>query len=330
MPVAAFLECSVQREKRGEHISSIALTFNKNDLFKCGARPAIYGLSCEASPQSTSTGSRIFTDQILPSGEQYRYIAYDPCNNIDWTHEREWRLPCDPQIIETQCQQTGICGLRLNEINNIGIIVTTSAEAYAILSDILSLVDQHLITPDKFQYILISNDINIITMKNRENEESLVEKLILRMDFYINDNNLIETKYIKEIFEIIQYVQSLSYFEENQFSTMLGESYVWIITNYHPLTRCLHRNSFITFGKNGKYLFLPPFEVSTDKIFSLEYKKFLTKKIAEILLNNYKITAGILSLRNGSEEEICEPDFSDNNTYNNLSSYNNYEFQINP
>ena len=61
------------------------LRFNKCRLFRQGARPVIYGPTQELKTQ-------------LPSDEYWRIVNMDYNNNdnlIDWTHEREWRIPGD-------------------------------------------------------------------------------------------------------------------------------------------------------------------------------------------------------------------------------------------
>ena len=61
------------------------LRFNKGRLFKQGARPVIYGPTQEMKSK-------------LPPEEYWRIVNMDFINNdnlIDWTHEREWRIPGD-------------------------------------------------------------------------------------------------------------------------------------------------------------------------------------------------------------------------------------------
>ena len=63
----------------------IGLTFEKEYLFRKGARPVLYERKEVAK-------------QILPEAEWWRIVNYDLSNDnsiIDWTHEREWRIKGD-------------------------------------------------------------------------------------------------------------------------------------------------------------------------------------------------------------------------------------------
>jgi len=64
---------------------AIGLAFRKDYLFMKGARPVFY--------EQTNVAKK-----ILPPDEWWRIVRLDlslPNNFIDWTHEREWRLPGD-------------------------------------------------------------------------------------------------------------------------------------------------------------------------------------------------------------------------------------------
>ncbi len=62
--------------------SWFGLRFNKNVLFRRGARPVIYGKTEELK-------------RLLPPDNYWRIVRLDldsSKNCIDWTHEREWRI----------------------------------------------------------------------------------------------------------------------------------------------------------------------------------------------------------------------------------------------
>lgn len=62
---------------------AMGLAFPKEYVFRSGGRPVIYDVSREAK-------------RYLPEKEWWRivnYDLYDDDNFIDWTHEREWRVP---------------------------------------------------------------------------------------------------------------------------------------------------------------------------------------------------------------------------------------------
>ncbi|WP_367567182.1 hypothetical protein [Lacrimispora sp.] len=65
--------------------SPFGLRFNKRDVFCKGGRPVIYG-------------DTVLLKTQLPSDEHWRIVKLDldDINNVvDWSHEREWRIPED-------------------------------------------------------------------------------------------------------------------------------------------------------------------------------------------------------------------------------------------
>lgn len=78
------------REKSDDKVrySAFGLRFNKAWIYKKGGRPVIYE-------------ARDLMKSILPSDEYWRIVNYDLSDNqymVDWTHEREWRVPGDIQF----------------------------------------------------------------------------------------------------------------------------------------------------------------------------------------------------------------------------------------
>lgn len=65
--------------------STIGLLFEKPLIYQAGGRPVIYDKTSEAK-------------RYLPEDQWWRIVNFDLSNNenfIDWTHEREWRVPDD-------------------------------------------------------------------------------------------------------------------------------------------------------------------------------------------------------------------------------------------
>ncbi|TKT86516.1 hypothetical protein [Dyadobacter frigoris] len=98
MPLGAIAEYVKQRDKK--YVSEYGIAFLKEELFRAGARPVIYGLTSD--PKEASEGDEFFRDGFrnlssasgIGPSEQYRYVSTNlggNLNPIDWTHEREWR-----------------------------------------------------------------------------------------------------------------------------------------------------------------------------------------------------------------------------------------------
>ena len=63
--------------------SAIGLRFPKTHVFRAGGRPVIYQPNAEYDR--------------LPGDLRWRHVRFEPLGEatIDWTWEREWRLPCE-------------------------------------------------------------------------------------------------------------------------------------------------------------------------------------------------------------------------------------------
>ena len=97
MPLYALLDYVSQRES--DSVAPYAIGLRKQELFRAGARPVIYGLTGRhVEERGGSVSTRPWPRKLTPScglaeTEQYRYVAMssDPARPIDWSHEREWR-----------------------------------------------------------------------------------------------------------------------------------------------------------------------------------------------------------------------------------------------
>jgi len=82
----------------------IGLAFSKDYLFKKGARPVIY--------EKTDIAKG-----FLPEAECWRIVRLDLSDEnafIDWTHEREWRVPDD---LSFELEEVTIIAVNNNSIN---------------------------------------------------------------------------------------------------------------------------------------------------------------------------------------------------------------------
>lgn len=74
-----------QGNEKDMRYSAFGLRFDKEFIYRQGGRPVIYE-------------QRDFMKEILPPAEHWRIVNYDLSNKeyiIDWSHEREWRIPGD-------------------------------------------------------------------------------------------------------------------------------------------------------------------------------------------------------------------------------------------
>lgn len=101
MPLYALIDYANKRQSGSGFVGKYGIAFRKNELFMAGARKVIYGLSGqhkESEPGDAFWGYGMRTlssDCGLGINEQYRYVytKLSQDKNVDWTFEREWRLP---------------------------------------------------------------------------------------------------------------------------------------------------------------------------------------------------------------------------------------------
>ena len=101
MPLYALIDYANKRQSGSGFVGKYGIAFRKNELFMAGARNVIYGLSGqhkESEPGDAFWGYGMRTlssDCGLGINEQYRYVytKLSQDKNVDWTFEREWRLP---------------------------------------------------------------------------------------------------------------------------------------------------------------------------------------------------------------------------------------------
>jgi len=93
-----FYEQKINKQAKSKlRYRAVGVAFPKDYLFKRNARPVIY--------EKTDTAK-----QFLPNKDWWRIVPLDLSNEnafIDWTHEREWRLPGDLDF--DLCEITILC-----------------------------------------------------------------------------------------------------------------------------------------------------------------------------------------------------------------------------
>ena len=218
MPLPAFIETALARQSRSEKISPYALSFKKKDLFKLGARPAIYGLTSNSIsyPNGENGQERLFEETILPKQEQYRFITYnltEEGKNVDWTHEREWRLPYTNLIVlkktNEELNEYGIISelrdipkfdLSDGILSDIGVIVQKSSDVKKILYDILCLIYRKKINKNKYSFIIdISKIHDVEKIRSSEDERQLLANSMIKIDDFLEPNSDIATSFLEQI-----------------------------------------------------------------------------------------------------------------------------------
>lgn len=97
MPLHGFIDYTESRKSK--FMGGYGIAFRRDELFKAGARPVIYGTTLpykEANIGDPFYGlglRTISSESGIGIKEQYRFVStsFSKDRTIDWTHEREWR-----------------------------------------------------------------------------------------------------------------------------------------------------------------------------------------------------------------------------------------------
>ncbi len=103
--IFSLVELAASKKERPRY-EPYGIAVSKEWLFEQGGRPVIY--------------DRPDFVEALPEQERYRFVPYDPTNEIDYTWEREWRIQTD--------------SLRLDPRHTL-VVVPTADEAFEFVYD---------------------------------------------------------------------------------------------------------------------------------------------------------------------------------------------------
>lgn len=152
MPLYALITYAKDRGSYSSYVGQYGVAFKKNELYKAGARPVIYGLSTKHIETSENDpyferGSALrllsTTETDIGPQEQYRYVAMNLSGKkrIDWSHEREWRW----RLIDDQYGVPGLPFLLSDDyadfFSEIVIIVSNETEKNEILHRLKNMYD---------------------------------------------------------------------------------------------------------------------------------------------------------------------------------------------
>ncbi len=146
MPLYALIKYAENRSSTSVGMYAIAVP--KEELFRAGARPVIYGLTGnhrEQAPKGSENKGwprKLESDCGISEKEQYRYVAmsHDPEKIVDWSHEREWRWADHSD----QCSCPGLPIWLAEEpfsFSEVYIVVPSSTEVEPVLNLLRELYD---------------------------------------------------------------------------------------------------------------------------------------------------------------------------------------------
>jgi hypothetical protein len=306
MPLAAFVQSSNERLKRGEKVGRYAFMIPKAAMFGLGARPVIYGLSQDASERQDTAPFRIIETDRLPLAEQYRYVAYSIADNrtIDWTHEREWRWPYrgnqshfDPEdpdfLVETLEEMPGL-DFGNTTINRMGVLVQDHEDVSRIVHDILTMVDAEIIHKSMFRFVI---PLCAVEQHRDIQDPNQVSDLInehsidLAPYFSISDQRANEIN--ERVDAIIETIFASAGHQNGNGDDGFGKSWVWIPDNGSELVRALLVTDRMIVSTEGRYLL----DIADFDSFPEGYEEHYCKKVAQALANEFQVNATYFTVR---------------------------------
>lgn len=315
MPLAAFLMAGKQRSARNEQMSSYGVMIPKDQLFKQGARPVIYGLAENSNYLTTNspTGARLLDERALPLQEQYRYAAFNPTKEgtLDWSHEREWRWPTPDEHPQANTYaELSIHGLDIRDFTGIGFIVKNERQANLLTYDILRLIDANLITENTVNFILIQErfpDINSLINPN-QTAKAIADSRI-EIASYFEHNEPKTDQLIKKFDALVEKVASTINVDEIR-PGELGKCWLWLHDNTSPLARALISQPTvrgIEISEKGHYLVeIAEFRDDTG----LRLRQNLTIKLAQLVQQEFETSVECYSAL-GSDDPNDAPSYTD-------------------
>jgi hypothetical protein len=332
MPISAFLEAGTARHAQGQAMSPFGIVFPKRTLYLSGARPVISGLSGDvhASVSILASGERMLPESVLHPLEQYRYVTFnlDGLKNIDWTHEREWRLPfrTDYSDVNSQVEECGIVA-RWDEIpgldfykcgiQGMGVIVKTKDQADLIIRDMLTLVDSGQASYETFGFVLASS---LLPAPTQLREPAIIANTIasamINLEPHFALSEQLCREYNKRFSELVKQVESAA--GEPNYGEF-GGCWLWLHDNSSSLTRALLRTNRAFVTKDGRYL-ASLYEFSDSR--NLKDREVMTSNLAKLVRAEFEASCGYFSVL-GSDDPSGVPfyaaDFDDDISFFNCS-----------
>ncbi|MBV4467382.1 DUF4427 domain-containing protein [Pseudomonas sp. SWRI79] len=307
MPLAAFVQSSSERLERGENVGRYAFMIPKAAMFSIGVRPVIYGLSQEARERRDAHPFRVLETDVLPIGEQYRYVAYNigDVRTIDWTHEREWRWRYqggeshfepdgDGDLVETLAEMPGL-NLGNSAISGMGVLVQDRADVPKIVHDILTLVDANIIDQSMISFVIPLCEVEqhgSIQDPSRVSDLINAHSIDLSGYFSISEEKVEEIN--NEVDSIIRLITTSGGHEPKDRDDGYGKSWVWIPDNGSDLVRALLAAGRLIVSTEGRYLL----DIATFDSLPVGFEEHYCERVAQGLATEFEVNATYFTVRN--------------------------------
>jgi hypothetical protein len=296
MPLGAFVEAGIKRERLGQAMSPYGLVFPKAALFNRGARPVIYGLSSTPSiPRGTDGGERVIPSKSLPLDEQYRYVAYAP-GKIDWTHEREWRWKCTEHMTERELglppdHGSEIPGLDLNgpDLAGLGAVVKTDVQAERLIHDVLTVTDKLRRRKCNYEFVISLERLRgVRNLHDPKEVEAAIHAAAFDLAPYFQQSKEERRTLITNFMDAATEVTTVP-LPSTPPNDEWGGCWLWLTDARHAMVRALiQEGRMVVINSDGRYLVdIRQFDPSN----SLRDLENRTRRLAELLFERHGLPA---------------------------------------
>jgi hypothetical protein len=281
-------------------------------MYKYGARPVIYGLSDNQNFIYTIKNdfNRTLEPSILSLNEQYRLVTFDLSDkNIDWSHEREWRLKkleIDSDYILAEHNSNHLEEVPALNVfseeshcSEILLIVSNQNEADEIHDLVLAQLDSKgneygiSFDPRKISLLLLENISNVTPYPHRI--EDLPPEAYYKVDFIELTpqelNLLMET--IEEAKSTITKNASIKFHKTTSLTKLNSGNYVDGCGNSsihcsNPRDKYLREMIFLNKAHSYGDSYSLDFIGETDSIQGISYHEFVAKEVCEYINQKLK------------------------------------------
>jgi hypothetical protein len=283
-----------------EHATQYAITFPIRSAEQMGAEQAVRGGDLRTFLMKES-GSRFVTEAEVVR-KMFRYIDVQ----LDFFSEQpsapEWRWPYTgnyhaevARIEEEGFEGNSIPGLDLAQENwsEVGVVVSSKADALRLQYDILSLIDQGLVSQSHFDHLLVC-DLLPASLSGLTDTKIKAAVTAACFDFKsclaISDEAAIATlkDFSARVFDLERSTPESEVQE-------VGGCWVYFLDNTHPYVRALVKSGRVVVNKQGRYLG-KLVELNCDR--DLRERQNIVKALCEQLQEAHGVVCSYYSVRN--------------------------------
>jgi hypothetical protein len=283
-----------------EHATQYAITFPIRSADQMGAEQAVRGGDLRTFLMKES-GSRFVTEAEVVS-KLFRYINVQ----LDFFREQpsapEWRWPYTgnyhdevARIEEEGFEGNSIPGLDLAQESwsGVGVVVSTEADALRLQYDILSLIDQGLVSQSHFDHLLVCNRLPASLSGLTE---AKVKAAVTAACFdFKSCLAMSDEAAIAALKDFSARVFDLERSTPESEVQEVGGCWVYFLDNTHPYVRALVKSGRVVVNETGRYLG-KLVELNCDR--DLRERQNIVEVLCEQLQEAHSVVCSYYSVRN--------------------------------